>query len=77
MGEIRNAYNTLVAKTEGEDSSEDLGVDEKIILEWILGKEGGKLWTERICSGQGPVAGFVNTVMNLQVPYKAGNFLTS
>jgi hypothetical protein len=23
------------------------------------------------------VAGFVNTVMNLQVPYKAGNFLTS
>jgi hypothetical protein len=25
--------------------SEDLGVDGNIILEWILGKQGGKLWT--------------------------------
>jgi hypothetical protein len=28
------------------DCSGDVGVDEKIILEWILGKEGGKVWTE-------------------------------
>jgi hypothetical protein len=27
----------------GRDHSEDLGVDEKIILEWILGKEGTKV----------------------------------
>jgi hypothetical protein len=26
------------------DHLEDLGVDEKIILEWILGKYGGKVW---------------------------------
>jgi hypothetical protein len=25
--------------------SEDLGVDGKIILEWILGKQGRKMWT--------------------------------
>jgi hypothetical protein len=24
--------------------SEDLGVDERIILEWIVGKYGGKMW---------------------------------
>jgi hypothetical protein len=29
----------------GRDKSEDLGVDGEIILEWILGKECGKLWT--------------------------------
>jgi hypothetical protein len=23
----------------------DLGVDAKIILEWFLGKEGGKIWS--------------------------------
>jgi hypothetical protein len=27
----------------GRDHSEDLGVDERIILEWILGKQGGKM----------------------------------
>jgi hypothetical protein len=27
----------------GRDDSEDLGVDRKIILEWILGKQGGNL----------------------------------
>jgi hypothetical protein len=27
------------------DHSEDLGVDEKMILEWILEKYGGKVWT--------------------------------
>jgi hypothetical protein len=29
----------------GRDHSEDLGVDGRIILEWILGKYGGKVWT--------------------------------
>jgi hypothetical protein len=29
----------------GRDNSEDVGVDGRIILEWILGKQGGKLWT--------------------------------
>jgi hypothetical protein len=29
----------------GIDCAEDIGVDEKIILEWILGCMGGKVWT--------------------------------
>jgi hypothetical protein len=29
----------------GRDQSEDLGVDGKMILEMILGKYGGKVWT--------------------------------
>jgi hypothetical protein len=32
----------------GRDHSEDLGIVEKIILESILGKWGGKVWNECI-----------------------------
>jgi hypothetical protein len=42
------AYSTLEKmKTRGH--LEDLGVDTKIILAWILGKECGRMWTEYIC----------------------------
>jgi hypothetical protein len=27
------------------DHSKDLGIDGKIILEWIIGKYGGRMWT--------------------------------
>jgi hypothetical protein len=30
------------------DYSEDLGIDGRIKLEWILGKLGGHIWTARI-----------------------------
>jgi hypothetical protein len=33
----------------GRDHSKDLDVDGKIILDWILGKQGGKVWTGWIC----------------------------
>jgi hypothetical protein len=29
----------------GRDNFEDVGVDVKVILEWILGKYGGRVWT--------------------------------
>jgi hypothetical protein len=29
----------------GRDHSKDIDVDWKAILEWILGKQGGKMWT--------------------------------
>jgi hypothetical protein len=44
MGERRNAYKILVGKPEGEEYSEDLGVNESIILEWILRKQVGRIW---------------------------------
>jgi hypothetical protein len=37
----------------GRDNSEKLGVDGRIILEWMLGKEGGNLWTGCIYLGTG------------------------
>jgi hypothetical protein len=36
MGSIRTAYNMFVRKLEGKTSLEYLGVDESIILKWIL-----------------------------------------
>jgi hypothetical protein len=48
MEEMRNAYIILVEILKERDHSEDVGVDGKIILESILGKRGGKLWTECI-----------------------------
>jgi hypothetical protein len=35
----------LVGNPEGRDHLEDLGVDGKIILECIIGKYSGKVWT--------------------------------
>jgi ribosomal protein L30/L7E len=50
--EIRTNYWSEYLK--GTDHSEDLAVDRKIILEWIL----GNVWTACIClSGWEPVAG--------------------
>jgi len=46
--EIRDAYNILVGKPEGKNHLEDPGIDGKIILEWILGILGGKVWTGSI-----------------------------
>jgi hypothetical protein len=38
MGDMRSAYKILARKPEGKDHLEDLGIDGKFILEWILGK---------------------------------------
>jgi hypothetical protein len=43
MGKKRNAYNIFVTKPDGRDHLEDLGVDGKNILQWILGKQDGRL----------------------------------
>jgi hypothetical protein len=32
----------------GRDHSEHFGVDGRIILEWILGKQDGRMWTSFI-----------------------------
>jgi hypothetical protein len=38
MREVRNAHKGLVGMPEAKRSLEDLGVDERIILKWILRK---------------------------------------
>jgi hypothetical protein len=35
----------LLENLKGKDHSEDIGIDGKVILEWILGKYGRKMWT--------------------------------
>jgi hypothetical protein len=36
MEEMRNTYNTLIGRPKGRDQSEDLGIEGRIISEWIL-----------------------------------------
>jgi hypothetical protein len=38
VGEVRNAYRFWSDNLKGRDHLEDLGVDGRIILEWILEK---------------------------------------
>jgi hypothetical protein len=42
---MRAMTNTWSENRKGRDHSGDLGVDRKTILEWILGKQGRKVWT--------------------------------
>jgi hypothetical protein len=44
MGRMRNLCKMLVEKYEGKRPLEDLGVDGRIMLDCILGKQCGKLW---------------------------------
>jgi hypothetical protein len=45
-------------KLKGRDHSEDLGVDGRIILEWILGKYNGRVWTRVFWLRTGTSGGF-------------------
>jgi hypothetical protein len=43
----------------GRDHWEDLLVDGRLILEWILGKRGGKVWTGFIWLRRGTAGGLL------------------
>jgi len=45
MRQMRNAHNFWMENLKGRDHSENLDVGGRIILEWILGKYGGRVWT--------------------------------
>jgi hypothetical protein len=45
MGDTRNVCKLLIGKHEGKSHPEDTDVDGRIILEWIVGIQGGKVWT--------------------------------
>jgi hypothetical protein len=46
---MRNVNTILVGKPEGEGHSEEPDIVGNTILEWLLGKEGGKVWTGFMC----------------------------
>jgi hypothetical protein len=69
MGERRNAYNILIGKPEGRVDSEDVGIDGRIILEWILGKHGrNDVDYMHLAQDRDQWRALVNSVMNLWVP---------
>jgi hypothetical protein len=56
---------------------EGVGADGKIILKWILGQWGEKVWTVHLAQDTDQWLALVNTVMKLRVPQMVENFLTS
>jgi hypothetical protein len=52
----------------GRDHSENLGVDERIILKWILRKLCGSVWIGFVWLRIGTGDELMNSVMNLRVP---------
>jgi len=44
-GEMRSAYEILMGKSEGKRPLGRIGIDVKTVLEWILEKQSGKVWT--------------------------------
>jgi hypothetical protein len=59
------------------DHLENRGIDGRIILKWIFRKWDVGLWTGfDLAQDRDRWQVLVNVVMNLQVPYNAGNFLT-
>jgi hypothetical protein len=44
MGEKSNAYRVFLGNLEERDHSEDLSIDGKVILEWVLKKYSGRGW---------------------------------
>jgi hypothetical protein len=55
MEETKNAYNILVGKPEWKRHLEELGVDGKMIIGWILKKLGGNMWTGFVEISGGPL----------------------
>jgi hypothetical protein len=67
MGEMKNAYK-IFGRGEGGDNTEDVGVDGRIILKWILRKQIRRAGTRLIWFRIGIVGwAIMNRVMNLQL----------
>jgi hypothetical protein len=49
----RDHTKSLLENLKGRDHAEGISVDGKIILDWILGKQGGRVWTGYTWLGTG------------------------
>jgi len=56
---VRNAYKFRSENLKWRDQYEDLGLDGRIILEWILGKWGGRLEAGCVWLGMGTGGGLL------------------
>jgi hypothetical protein len=78
MGEVRGAYNILVAKPEGRRLLGRPRRKWKDNIKMDIGEIGfGDVNWIHLTQDRDRWRALVNTVMNLQVPSNAGNFLTS
>jgi hypothetical protein len=60
-GQMINAYKILVGSLKGRDYLEDQGIDERLILKWILMKSCRWVWTGFISLGAGISGGLLWT----------------
>jgi len=68
MGEKNGTYGVFRGNLRETNQLEDLGVNERIVLEFILRKlDGGMDWTDLV-QDRDMVRALVTTVMNLRVP---------
>jgi hypothetical protein len=78
MGEMRNTHKMVVGNVERKNHSGNLGIDGRIILEWVLEKQVFRSFELDSCSSAyGPVAGSCERGNELLGFKNAGNFLTS
>jgi hypothetical protein len=67
MWEFRNSYKILVIKPEEKKHSEDLVVDGRIILKWIVGISDWRIYIDLV-QDRDRWQAFVIMVMKLPVP---------
>jgi hypothetical protein len=65
----RGEMHTTSENLNGSHLQEDLGVDGRIILKWVLNKISGCLWIH-VAQDRDRWLALVNTVMNIWVPLK-------
>jgi len=70
---MRNSCKILLENLKGRVHLEDLGVDGRIVLKWVLQECGVRVWIGFIWLGV-QLRTLVNTVMNLLLQQNSGIF---